>query len=257
MFFILSKIFASLIFPLTWIIFILLWRFFAISEKRKKELLITAIVIFLLFTNSWLVNSFAKIWDIAPAQLSANKKYSCGILLGGFSGPDDKGIGYFNGSSDRFIQTVKLYQEGIIEHILISGGNGSLVAGKYREAEWAKKQLISVGIPANAVLIENNSRSTLENAEFSKKVLDSAGLQPPYVLITSAFHMRRASWIFEKEGINIIPFPSNYLVLGNDFSFTELLPQISSMDLWSTYLKEVIGYFVYKLEFKRLTTNRL
>jgi uncharacterized SAM-binding protein YcdF (DUF218 family) len=254
MFFILSKIFTSLIFPLSWIIIILLWRALTKSEKRKKDLLITAIAIFLIFTNIWVISVFANSWDIPPAQLSG-KKYSCGILLGGFTSYDDKDNGYFNTASDRFIQAVKLYKEGIIEHILISGGNGNLMAGKFREGEWAKGQLLSLGIPATAILVENNSRSTLENAEFSKKVLDSANLQPPYVLVTSAFHMRRAAWIFTKEGMTIIPFPSNYLVDGKGFSLVDLLPQIHAMDLWSYYIKEFIGYYVYKLEFKRLSTR--
>jgi uncharacterized SAM-binding protein YcdF (DUF218 family) len=254
MFFILSKIFTSLIFPLSWVIIILLWRVLTNSEKRKKNLLITAIAIFLIFSNIWIISTFAKIWDIAPVQLSG-KKYSCGILLGGFTSYDDKDNGYFNGASDRFIQAVKLYKEGIIEHILVSGGNGNLMAGKFRESEWAKDQLVSVGVPVTAILVENNSRSTLENAEFSKKVLDSANLQPPYVLVTSAFHMRRAAWIFDKEGIDIVPFPSNYLIRGNDFSFTDILPQINAMNLWSYYIKEFIGYYVYKLEFKRLSVK--
>jgi uncharacterized SAM-binding protein YcdF (DUF218 family) len=254
MFFILSKIFTTLIFPLSWIILILLWRAFAQSEKKRKDLLISAIVIFLVFSNILVVSSFAKIWDIAPVQLSG-KKYSCGILLGGFTSYDGKDNGYFNGASDRFIQAVKLYQEGIIEHILVSGGNGSLIADKFREGEWVKEQLLAVGIPANAILIENNSRSTLENAELSKKVLDSANLQPPYVLVTSAFHMRRAAWIFKKEGMDVIPYPANYLVGYNGFSLVDLLPQVHAMDIWSTYIKEVIGYYAYKLEFKRLNTK--
>jgi uncharacterized SAM-binding protein YcdF (DUF218 family) len=254
MFFILSKIFTSLIFPLSWVMIILLWRALARSEKRKKDLLITAITIFLIFSNIWIISAFAKIWDIAPVQLSG-KKYSCGILLGGFTSYDDKDNGYFNTASDRFIQAVKLYQQGIIEHILISGGNGNLVASKFRESEWAKGQLLALGIPTTAILVENNSRSTLENAEFSKKVLDSASLQPPYVLVTSAFHMRRAAWIFIKEGMDIVPFPSNYLVNGNDFSLVDIIPQIHAMDLWSYYIKEIIGYYVYKLEFKRLNTK--
>ncbi|HMG81696.1 MAG TPA: YdcF family protein [Ferruginibacter sp.] len=255
MFFILSKIFAWLIFPLSWIILILLWRVIARSEKRKKELLITAIAIFLIFTNVWVLKCFATIWDIAPTELPANEKYSCGILLGGFSSSDDNGNGYFNLSADRFIQAVKLYKEGKIEHVLVTGGNGNLTGGKFREGVWVKGQLLAVGIPDNAILIENNSRNTLENAEFSKKLLDSANLQPPYVLVTSAFHMRRASWIFKKEGMDIVPFSANYLTRGDDFTIGYLLPQIEAMDMWAIYIKEVIGYFVYKMEFKRLTTK--
>jgi vancomycin permeability regulator SanA len=54
--------------------------------------------------------------------------------LGGFASPDENNQGYFNQSSDRFIQTLKLYQTHTIQHILISGGNGKKKAKHFMKA---------------------------------------------------------------------------------------------------------------------------
>jgi len=250
MFFVLSKLLVFFIFPFTWVIVLFVWYFLSKSPKRKKRLLITAVVTLLLFSNAWLLNALASIWEPAPQTIPAGKKYSCAIVLGGFVAADRNDSGYFTLAADRFIQGVKLYQMGIVDHILVSGGNGSLMKHSFRESKWAAAQLLAVGIPQSAILIENDSRNTLENAAFSKRVLDSAGLKPPYVLVTSAFHMRRSLWCFDKEGMNVIPYPCNYFAGRGKFNFTDIIPQAHVMDLWFVYIKEVVGYYAYQLKAK-------
>ena len=66
-------------------------------------------------------------------------------------------------------------------------------------------------------MIENRSRTTHEDAEFAKPVL--AGLKGPYVLVTSDYHMYRASHCFQRQGITIETMPApdvlkRYLSLG-------------------------------------------
>jgi uncharacterized SAM-binding protein YcdF (DUF218 family) len=253
MFFVLSKPFTFLLLPFTWVTIIMLGYFFTKKENIKKILLIISAVIYLLFTNTALLNAFAKVWDVPSVQIAPEKEYSCAILLGGYTGIAEDGNACFNVSADRFFQTLQLYRQGMVEHILLTGGNGSLLKNNFNEANWAKEQLLKSEIPAQAILIDSNSRNTFENAEFSKKILDSVKLQPPYVLVTSAFHMRRASWIFKKLGINVIPFATTDIVekRGND-AFTDLLPNIHTMNTWPFYIKEVIGLYVYKLEARRI-----
>jgi uncharacterized SAM-binding protein YcdF (DUF218 family) len=256
MFFILSKLFTFLLLPFTWVTILIVWHFFTKSEQKKKILLIVSGVIYLIFTSTILLNTFAKVWDVAPAQIPPEKEYSCAILLGGYTSTDDSGSGYFNISADRFFQTLQLYRQGKVEHILLTGGNGSLLNNNFNEANWAKKQLLKSGIPASAILIDSNSRNTFENAEFSKKILDSAKLIPPYVLVTSAFHMRRASWIFKKLGMDIIPFTSTDIVEKRENNiFADFIPNIHTMDIWPFYIKEIIGLYVYKLEARRILSK--
>ena len=134
MFFILSKLFLFLLSPINWIIFCLIAWMVVRSKKRKKRILVTALIIFLLFSNSLLLNVFARYWQPEPVKLPPGKTYSSIILLGGLAGGDKPGEGFFNNASDRFIQAVKLYKQGRAARILITGGSGNLVNNKFKEA---------------------------------------------------------------------------------------------------------------------------
>jgi uncharacterized SAM-binding protein YcdF (DUF218 family) len=129
--------------------------------------------------------------------------YEIGIVLGGITSYDrTTKEGYFNISSDRFIQTALLYKKGNIKKILVSGGqNGIIKEDDFSESAFIKSKLIDLGIPEQDILIEEVSRNTIENAKFCKQVLQQTNLDNnTIVLITSAFHMQRAKYIFEQEG---------------------------------------------------------
>lgn len=257
MFFVLSKLSTFFLLPFSWVTIIMVWYFFTKSKKRKTKLFLAATIIYFFFTNIWILTAFANKWDMAAVKIEPEKEYSCVILLGGYTGTDDNGKGYFSLSSQRFTTALELYRKGVVEHILLTGGSGNLLENSFNEADWVKEQLLKMGIPASAILVERNSRSTLENAEFSKKVIDSANLAPPYVLVTSAFHMRRASWIFKKEGMDVISYSCNDIIdKDKKTSFIDILPNIHVLDTWPYYIREMIGLLMYKIEIKRLSLNK-
>ncbi|ASU33710.1 hypothetical protein MuYL_1814 [Mucilaginibacter xinganensis] len=193
-----------------------------------------------IFSNPFLFNRFANSWDIKPVPLT-KPVYSCAIVLGGFSGGDANGNGFFNGSADRFIQGLKLITTGKVSHILISGGNGFLMPGVFRESAWVKTQLQQLKVPDSCIIVEDKSRNTIENAAFSKVLLAQKHLSPPYLLVTSAFHMRRSLGIFEKQKTEVIPYPCNFLVSKADFSLDEFIPSSEPLYRWEFYIKEVVG----------------
>lgn len=205
--------------------------------------------IFLLFSNAWLLNSYARYWQPAPHDLASDTAYSCGILLGGFGSPDGfDHSGYFNSSADRFIQAVKLYKLGKIRHILISGGNGKRNVQDFNEGEWTKGELKAMGIPADVILFEDLSTNTGDNASNTKKLLEAAKLQPPYLLITSAYHMPRASLIYAQAGMTTIAYPCNYESGKSKFSASDLIPDAGVLLGWSRFLKETVSYWLYRLK---------
>lgn len=210
----------------------------------------SALFIFLLFSNQWLLSWFTKKWQLAPVEINQLNHYSCGIVLGGFGSPDAEGNGYFNETSDRFIQTEKMYKLGTIQHILISGGNGKNDEASFREGKWAKNEFISMGIPDTAIIVEDRSNDTYDNAVYAKHILDSMRFPAPYLLISSAFHLPRASLIFKNAGLAIDPFPCNYTEGRGKFEWADIIPKASVIAGWEPMLKEVAGYFLYSV-FKR------
>jgi len=249
MYFILSKVLLFLLFPLNWILVFLVIAIFTRRPKRKRRCYITAIALFVIFSSPLLLYLFAKNWDVYPESLEKGKVYSAAIVLGGFSGEDKNGDGVFNSYADRFIQGMQLRGQSKASHILISSGNGNLQASTFREATWAEGVLKQLGVPDSAILIEHESRNTFENAAFSKKLLQQKHLPPPYLLVTSAWHMRRAEYIFKKEGLDVIAQPSGAITGNEKFSFWgSLVPDIGVMSGWTFYLKELIGMVVAHLK---------
>ena len=248
MFFIVSKIFDFLMAPISWILILLIWMIIVKSKKTKKKLLYIIILVAIIFSNHFIYRTFVLAWQIKPANLEKGKSYSAGILLGGFTGFDVDKRGYFNEAADRFIQAEKLYHLGFIQKIIISGGSGQLFNNEAKEADFVKGELIASGVKENDIIIENSSRNTYENAVFSKKIIDSLQLKGPYVLITSATHMPRSIKIFEKAGMKIISFPSDYHVFNSHISFEDfVIPKLKLLNEWGTIFHEIIGLKVYQL----------
>lgn len=248
MFFILSKLLYFLLLPVSWIVLLLIWRWLARSPRVKKRLLVMTLAILVLFTNPFLYRSLVRAWQPELVRLTDSARYSAGIVLGGLSSYDRHDQGFFSLAADRFIQTANLYHQGIIQKIVISGGTGNLLQREPPEADFLRSEFIKNGIPGADIIVEQRSRNTYENAIFSKRLLDSLQLRPPYVLITSAMHMPRSEAVFKKAGFNCINFPCDYTVIDNRFDMDDyFIPNISLLVKWSWLLKEIIGLQVYRL----------
>jgi uncharacterized SAM-binding protein YcdF (DUF218 family) len=250
MHFIASSVLSFFLSPFNWILLLIILSFFVKSTQAKKNYRLSALFVFLLFGNGCLLNSYAHMWQPAPVDIHTAKSYSCGVVLGGFAAPDENGEGYFTEASDRFIQAVKCYKLGKIHHIIISGGNGKSIDNKFQEATWTKEQMEIMGVPDSVILCEDKSDNTADNALNTKHLLDSMRLQPPYLLITSAFHIPRATLIFKTAGVSTVPFPCNYMAGNQKFSWRQLLPSSQALSNWEPYLKETAGYLFYLLKEK-------
>lgn len=237
---------TTLLFSPSNVVMVLLVASFIIKKPSvKKTCRITALCIFLVFSNSVLLDWYAKKWQPTPQKINPSTVYSCGIIPGGFGSPGPDDNGYFNAASDRFIQALKLYKAGEIKHILISGGNGKDEDKNFREAAWAKGEFISVGVPDSAVFVEDRSNNTNDNAAYAKKILDSLHLAPPYLLITSAYHIPRATLLFKNAGVAVDAFPCNYFSGNNIITLSSFIPHFWVLFEWDLYLKEAAGYLYY------------
>ena len=218
---------------------------FSNTKQRKKRALLITLSLLVLLSNPFLLNTYANQWDIKTSNLKVDKAYSCAILLGGFSSEGENGEGFFNGSADRFIQGVKLKSTGKVSHLLITGGNSKIRPSGFNESLWVKDQLLKLNIPDSSIIVEIRSRNTLENAFFSKEVLKMRKLKPPYLLVTSAFHMRRSLYTFNKAGIHVVPYSSNFIAGKRNTTWDDFVPQAEVLNKWGIYLKELIGFGIY------------
>ena len=248
MFFILSKLLFFLLIPFTWIMLLLVWIYFVKSASLKRKLTILTIIIAIVFSNPWIYKKASLAWQMERKILADQEQYEVGILLTGMVQFDKYNEGYFGSSADRFIQTATLYHTKKIKKILVTGGSGSLFHDYPAEADYLKKMLVANAIPEKDIMVEPLSRNTYENAIFSKKMIDSLQLKLPFLLITSASHMRRSSAVFKKAALPFVAYPCDYKVVEDKFSFDDtFIPNAKLLTTWSELIKEMIGLLVYKL----------
>jgi uncharacterized SAM-binding protein YcdF (DUF218 family) len=208
-----------------------------------------AAIVLIVFSNPFLLNLYARVWEVGRAPLKQGKIYDAAIVLGGFTGEDKHGNGYFNEHSNRLIKTVLLKTTGRVTHILISGGNNDLNPDKFTEGAWVRKTLLEMNFPDSTILIDRRSKNTTENALFSKRSLDSAHLHSPYLLVTSGFHMRRALYDFRKKGVDVIPCPSDKLAKDARIMFGDyFVPDVGILVGWNYYIKELFGLAIEHLK---------
>lgn len=252
MFFILSKILLFLLKPITWVAGLLLWSWFA--KKRKRWTVAAALLILLVFSNPFLFNLTVRAWE--KKTLTADQieqPYDIGILLGGFSAvhtlPTHDRYN-FNDRANRFTNTLGLYRTGKIKKILITGGSGRLLQNSEpKEAPQAKAFLLKIGIPESDIIIEPKSRNTYENAAYTKALLEERGLlDQRLLLITSAWHMRRAIGCFEAVGLDATPFSVDFLSEVKQASPDKVfLPDARAFYLWELLIKEWVGILAYRI----------
>ncbi len=109
---------------------------------------------------------------------------------------------------ERVKYGVKLFKEEWAkkDRIIMAGGP---VVWKYSWASLMKEHAEYLGVPSKAILIEDKSASTEEDAKYTKEILMKHGYKS-IILVTSPYHSKRSSIIFGKmlgKDIRIVSAP--------------------------------------------------
>lgn len=239
--------------PVTVLIGLLLWAIMSKNNQSKRRITIGALVFLFIISNSYITNQLLR-WYETPAKSinTVDKVYDVGVLLtGGIAFAQDyrEVVPSMGNRSDRVLQTFQLYQSGKIKDIIITGTDQDiLLENGTGEAQLAKQLLTSWGVPEQNIRLELKARNTRENALFTKEIIDEEYKDASILLITSAFHMRRAIGCFEKAGIQATPFRADYQGTGYPLKLKEkLVPNPVALGLTHTLWHEWLGLIVYKL----------
>jgi len=104
----------------------------------------------------------------------------------------------------RSRQGANLWHQGVAPLVLCTGGRSEYYPRT--EAAACREILLGAGLPAGAILTEKRSRSTEENAIYSRHILDGMRLARA-VLVSDSYHMLRARWLFQLQGIEVMTSP--------------------------------------------------
>lgn len=183
-------------------------------------------------------------------DLSADVSGECIILLGGgiIDGVHDfSGIGTPTDSMLSRIVTAVRLQRKLDIPIIVSGGK--IRENISSEAQIARRFLVDLGVAEGKILIEENARDTYENAKYTRDICLTRNFQKP-ILVTSAFHMKRALLAFKKVGLDVAPYPAGFRSKNaQEVEWLSYLPRAGSLEAASDAIHEHLGILFYRLAY--------
>ena len=98
-------------------------------------------------------------------------------------------------------RAAQLYLEGWAPLLVCSGGLGNLTSNMWTtsEADQFAQIAIKMGVPANAILVENRSTNTGENILFTEKLLKEKNIHPNSFIVVQKPYMERRSYATFKK----------------------------------------------------------
>lgn len=259
MFVFLSKFLPPFVYPLGLIsLLILLALFVAKRHRLQKIVLLLALILLLMAGNRWVALGLARSleWRYFPPDPLPQSEVM--IVLGGGTEALEppRQIVEVNGAGDRLIYAAWLYKQGKAQHILVSGGLLDWTESKSTPAQDMATLLQMLGVPEQAIWLQPNSRNTYEDALYCAQILREKRISRA-LLVTSAWHMPRAVKLFQAQGLEVIPLPTDYNVTQAEWErlwggdprawILGALPSVDHMSLTTKMLKEYMGMFTYEI----------
>jgi uncharacterized SAM-binding protein YcdF (DUF218 family) len=148
----------------------------------------------------------------------------------------------------RTIRAYELYRDGPPCPIFVSGGGTTpprQPAGRVM-AEF----LMRMGVPESDLIIEEQSRTTAENAEFTTKLLKERELTDGVLLVSSATHLWRSEWLFRNQGVTVTPVGCDYFTDQVPLNWTLVWPSGTAVAMNQQAWHEYLGVVWYLLNNK-------
>jgi uncharacterized SAM-binding protein YcdF (DUF218 family) len=144
----------------------------------------------------------------------------------------------------RLLEAARVYRLLNQPTVIVSGGVTSREAGAQPEAEGMRAVILQLGVAADHVVMESESKDTRGAASVIRRMLADwpAG---PIVLVTSPTHMQRSLAVFRTAGLNPIPSPAAYKSDGS-FQTRRWLPSDTAFNLLDTVVYDTAATWYYR-----------
>ena len=254
----LYKLAKFAVYPFTWVVVLL--ALVAIlsalpgSPRRSwwlRYLSASTLLLVFVFGNPLVARTLLGLLEgqYPPFSGSTTRRFDAIVVLGGGAvgkgtlRPSDQLLGL---SLERTICGADLFTQGFAPRLLLTSGEATIFGPGPIEAVEMKRLALRLGVPEDAIVVEDRSRTTYENAVGVKEILGHASI----LLVTSASHVPRAVGLFRKQGLETTASPCGYLEKdrpwsgwdGNPF---DLIPEVEAMDRNTDAIAELVGTIVY------------
>ncbi len=235
--------------PLGVCIFLLVISLFS---YKRWPLLISISILYL--TSLGVVSQFLWLVLESPYQRRSVKSTSRADAIVVLSGGDDfssedEHINEWH-QTDRFLAGIALFKAKRAPRILFTGGVNPYYNYILPQGEKYLKDALQMGLPNNALFSTPPVHNTAEEAYEISRMLPIEKRR--ILLVTSAYHMLRAKYLFEKQGLTVIPFPVDFQASGGwsrSFLLDPLqwLPQAYNFNSSSIAIREILGRIYYRI----------
>lgn len=175
-------------------------RFYKVTKRKVAVCCAAVLCLYLLLFHTPLI------WFIAaPLKITERPQAAdCIVVFAAGTGESGKaGQGY----EERVGYAIRLYKEGYAGRLLFSSG----YKYHFNEPQMMKILAVSLGVPEEAIILEEESKNTFDNVRFSAAIMKKHKWHSA-LLVSSPYHMRRASLIFRNFDdleIHYTPIPAN------------------------------------------------
>lgn len=254
MFFEISKLLNIFISPISWIITLII-IYCVCRERRRLRIaaLVSAVTLFILSTNMTLVEyvRYKSVEEYNTSTIDPTTRYKVAIVMGGFSSmnPDTGAITFEQDRADRLWEAVRLYKQGVVQNILITGDPATTIRENGNtSAPLFLNYMELLGVDPQVFILEQYALNTRQNAEYTVKILKEYAVKAEEcILVTSITHMGRSLDCFSKEGYDLDYLPSNSYAAPRDINHRSFYPDWRAAIEWQVLINEWIGNLVYKI----------
>ena len=223
--------------------------------KKKAKYIYSAFVFLIIFSNGLFADILWRIleypWERLDYSLVAPSHGIVVLSSGRHLTPGNTKIIEW-GDPDRFLAGVDLYKANKSNRLIFTGGVDPLISDLPPEGEIYIKEAISMGLPEEDLFSTYPVHNTLQEAKAVKKLLNNElpFIQKKVILVTSAFHMKRAKKVFESEGISVQPYPVDFKskrIFSSLRNPLKWMPSASYLNKSSNAIREIIGRIIYRI----------
>lgn len=217
-------------------------------RPRAGKVLITAAMLALyVLSTHYVADRLLQTLEPVARDPLADRRGQAIVVLGGgkyYAAPEYGGADTVNAQTLLRLRYAARLHHASGMPILVTGGSpeGSATA----EAE-AMKIVLERDFRTPVGWTETESRTTLENARFSQRILRAAGVHTIY-LVTHGWHIPRAQLAFEHAGFQVIPAATGYAT-GFRLTVLDFMPNSHALHNSSRFLHEIVGSAWYRLKF--------
>jgi uncharacterized SAM-binding protein YcdF (DUF218 family) len=219
----------------------LLARFWHRSQRWSGRLLGAGALVVLVFSLGaiarMLLNPLEQRYPAWSPGISPALSIENIVLLTAWAGDNPglpAGVRLNDTSASRALVTMQLWRLHPQASVIVSGDQ--------RNARDLGEVLLTLGLPADRLRLEMQSRNTADSAMRVVPLLDGK----PFALVTSAGHLPRSMATFAKAGLNPLPVPADFRLPGR-LSAASFIPAPRALQASDLAVHEYLGLAWYRM----------